>query len=516
MDYDLLVIGGGVNGCGIARDAAGRGLSTMLVEAQDLASATSSASTKLVHGGLRYLEHFEFKLVQESLREREVLLKSAPHIIWPLRFTLPHDKNQRPYWMIRFGLFLYDLLSGGKSLQPTSSVDFDEKASLQPHYKKGLSYSDCWVEDSRLVVLNAVDAYERGASIMPRTACVHLEPITGGEKGWRAVLKNMISGDEFEVTASVVVNAAGPWVRNVLDASDLGGEAGNLTPDVRLVKGSHIVLPKLYEEEEAYILQQPDGRVIFTIPYEGRFTLVGTTDVPYDGDASQVAIDNDEIQYLLDAVQHSFKRPCKADDIVWHYSGVRALLDDGKKVSSKVTRDYRIYFDRHQGAPIFSIFGGKITTYRKLAEKVIDRVATLMPDQRLMAWTSQASLPGGDIPDGDFENYLNLQAARFSFMPKPVLRRYIRAYGTRFEAIMDGVTRMQDLGVHYGDDVYEAELLYLIRYEFVHTLDDILWRRSKLGLHIRSETLKQIDSDMPRLLNVTEGDERYYANASRY
>lgn len=515
MDYDLLVIGGGINGCGIARDAAGRGLSTMLVEAQDLASATSSASTKLVHGGLRYLENFEFKLVQESLKEREILLKSAPHTVWPLRFTLPHDDNLRPYWMIRFGLFLYDALSGKKSLQPTSSVDFDEKSPLQSHYKRGLSYSDCWVEDSRLVVLNAVDAYERGASIMPHTACVHLEPI-GREKGWRVVLKNMMSGDEFEVTASVVVNAAGPWVRSVLDASDLASQSEQLTPQVRLVKGSHIVLPKLYEENNAYILQQTDGRIIFTIPYEKNFTLVGTTDVPYQGDASQVAIDDNEVQYLLQAVQHSFKRPCKAEDIVWNYSGVRALLDDGEEKSSKVTRDYKVSFDRHQGAPIFSIFGGKITTYRKLAEKVVDRVATLMPDRRLMAWTAKAHLPGGDIPDGGFENYLNLQAARFSFMPKPLLRRYIRAYGTRFDAIMEGVNRMQDLGTHYGDDVYEAELLYLIRYEFSHTVDDILWRRSKLGLHIRTETLQKIESDMPRLLDVIEGDDRYYANASRY
>lgn len=518
MDYDLLVIGGGINGVGVARDAAGRGLSVMLVEAQDLAGATSSASTKLIHGGLRYLEQYDFKLVKESLHERERLYNAAPHIISPMRFVLPHDNNLRPFWMIRAGLFLYDFLAGKKSLPKAEALDFatDTKADpLENDYKQGFSYSDCWVDDARLVTLNAVDAYERGAVIMPRTACNYLEPINENKNnaGWRATLENMFTGDQLQVTAKVVVNAAGPWVRQLLDTSEISDDQ---TPRLRLVKGSHLVVPKLYEGDQAYILQQPDGRIIFTIPYEEQYSLVGTTDVPYDYDAGQVAIDDEEIEYLCDAVNRSFKKSIKASDVIWSYSGVRSLLDDGKDNISKVTRDYKIHYKTKNGSPVFSIFGGKLTTYRALADEVVDRVSTLFPDKKLMSWTAKSTLPGGDIPNHDFDAFYEQQKARYTFMPEELLHRYARAYGTRIDSIMEGIHKVEDLGAHYGDSVYEAEIQHMIKYEFVHTLDDILWRRSKMGLHISEMTRTKLSSALPNLLKATQEDESYYDSASGY
>ena len=343
MDYDLCVIGGGINGVGIARDAAGRGLKVLLVEAQDLASATSSASTKLVHGGLRYLEHYEFKLVQESLHERETLLKAAPHIIWPLRFVLPHHSALRPIWLIRLGLFLYDFLAGRRKLKKSEAVDFNVSKlgdPLKDSYSKGFEYSDCWVEDSRLVVLNAVDAYERGADVMPRTACVGLNA-NNDKNSWTVFLQNTMNGDEFQITAKTVANAAGPWVRKMLEGSDLVKEQDG-TPHVRLVQGSHIVVPKLYEGDHPYILQQPDGRIVFTISYETDYTLIGTTDHKFEGDPSAAQITETEIDYLCVAVNDSFKKQITPEDIVWTYSGVRSLVDDGKENASKVTRDYKL------------------------------------------------------------------------------------------------------------------------------------------------------------------------------
>lgn len=529
MDYDLCVIGGGINGVGIARDAAGRGLKVLLVEAQDLGSATSSASTKLVHGGLRYLEHYEFKLVKESLHEREVLLNAAPHIIWPLRFVLPHHSSLRPIWMIRLGLFLYDRLAGRKKLQKSQSVDFNIGKTgdpLKDNYKTGFEYSDCWVEDSRLVVLNAVDAYERGADIMPQTACVFMEALPEqegetSEKGWRINLQNMMSGDQFQVTAKMVVNAAGPWVRRILENSNLTEENDN-TPHIRLVQGSHIVVPKLYDGDHPYILQQKDGRIVFAIPYEHNYTLIGTTDRAYDGDASRASITPEEVDYLCGAINDSFEKQIGPEDIVWTYSGVRSLVDDGHESASKVTRDYKLFLDECAGAPILSVFGGKITTYRKLSEEVVGKIFLTLKahGENIDAkpWTADAVLPGGDMPYRSFDAYLKLQKPRYSFLPEALIRRYARAYGTRMEWFMTGVNKAQDLGRHFGDDVYEAELLHLMKHEFALTADDMLWRRTKLGLHISENTAQAIEAAMPSLYEELAKQEEgaVYENASGY
>lgn len=525
MDYDLCVIGGGINGVGIARDAAGRGLSVLLVEAQDLAGATSSASTKLIHGGLRYLEHYEFRLVKESLKEREILLRAAPHLVKPMKFVLPHDKTLRPYALIKAGLFLYDLLGGRKKLAKSESLDFSVNSLADPlkeKYKRGFSYMDCQVDDARLVTLNAVDAYERGAVIMPRTACVYLTP-TQDKSGWQVQLQNMLSGDEFQITANMVVNAAGPWVRGLLETSNIavsksevGEGAEDYVPHIRLVKGSHIVVPKLYEGDHSYLLQQPDERIVFTIPYEQNYTLIGTTDVPFEGDSSAVSISDEEVTYLCDAVKRSFKNSIEAIDIVWSYSGVRSLLDDGNVNSSKVTRDYKLYVDERLGPPILSVFGGKITTYRKLAEHAVDRLATFRPQQSLSSWTEKAILPGGDIKGGDFEAFIQKQISRYTFLPDSLVRRYARAYGTRMSEILKGVHKIKDMGLCFGDHLYEAEVIYLLRYEFAHTIEDILWRRSKLGLHIAPETEAALETHFPTLLEQVNRETDRYENASGY
>ena len=513
MDYDICVIGGGINGVGIARDAVGRGLSVLLVEAQDLASATSSASTKLVHGGLRYLEHYEFKLVQESLRERKILLKAAPHIIWPLKFVLPHDNHLRPYWMIKAGMFLYDRLSGRKKLAKSESLDFATDSLTDPlkdKYARGFSYSDCWVEDSRLVALNALDAKEKGANILTRTACTYLHP-TQDKKGWQVHLQDITEGDEFQVTAKIVVNAGGPWVRSLLDGSNLTpneDERSKFVPSVRLVKGSHIVVPKLYPGDHTYILQQKDGRITFTIPYEYNYTLIGTTDVPFDGDASQVEISAEEIDYLCEAVNQSFKKQITPDDVVWSYSGVRSLVDDGTENASKVTRDYKLYIDERFGPPILSVFGGKITTYRALAEHAVERLATFYPKRHLPAWTQKEPLPGGDIRKGDFDEFVQQQRARYTFLSKKLLYRYARAYGTRMSKLLEGVNSKKDLGQDFGSDMFEAEIKYLIVHEFAKTLDDVLWRRSKMGLHISEKTLELLTASFPAIYKSVKKSER--------
>jgi glycerol-3-phosphate dehydrogenase len=520
MDYDLCVIGGGVNGCGIARDAAGRGLKVLLVEALDLASATSSASTKLIHGGLRYLEHYEFRLVKESLRERETLLNAAPHIIWPLDFVLPHDNNLRPYWMIKAGLFLYDQLSGRfnntQKLKKSEALDFSDNALADPlidDYQRGFLYSDCWVEDSRLVVLNAVDAFERGATVMPQTACMDFKP-SSDRKTWQVNLKNMLNDDEFSISAGMVINAAGPWVRSLLDGSNITQTQQEYTPNVKLVKGSHIVVPKLYEGKQTFILQQPDKRITFAIPYETHYTLIGTTDVVHEDDPSNVTIDKDEIEYLCAAVNRSFKNKITPENIVWSYSGVRSLVDDGEKNASKVTRDYKLYVDERYGPPLLSVFGGKITTYRKLAEHVMERVSTFYPNKELRPWTENAVLPGGDIDGGDFEAFVQTQCDQYSSLPPQLIYRYARAYGSRMEGILNGAKDVKELGTHYGDNIFEAEIEYLIKYEFAHTLDDILWRRSKLGLHISEQTYQHLQHSFSGILTSANKDTDRYENAA--
>jgi glycerol-3-phosphate dehydrogenase len=497
---DLLVIGGGVNGAGIARDAAGRGLSVVLCEQADLAQATSSASTKLIHGGLRYLEHYEFRLVREALIEREVLLESAPHIIWPLSFVLPHANTLRPAWMVRLGLLLYDHLGGRKRLPASRGVDLRRDpvgAPLQPHYTKGFVYSDCWVEDSRLVVLNALDAAERGAEVLTRTKCASAR--RGDDGLWHVRLTphgDGGGGSERSFTARAVVNAAGPWVTQVL------GQVTGLNRPVglRLVKGSHLVVPKLYEGEQAYILQNDDRRIVFAIPYERDYTLLGTTDKLFEADPGEVEIDAEERQYICDAVNRYFQTRVNPDDAVWSYSGVRPLYDDSNQNVSAVTRDY--VFDTDGGwdgaddgegaAPLLSVFGGKITTYRRLAEHALDKLLPLMGARGAAAggpWTRAAALPGGDIADADFERFLGALKAARPWLPDRLARRYARAYGTRVETLLGAAAGLEDLGPHLGDELYAAEVDYLRSQEWAHASADILWRRSKLGLHLSAATI---------------------------
>ncbi len=484
IDYDLCVIGGGINGAGIARDAAGRGLSVLLVEQDDLASATSSASTKLIHGGLRYLEYFEFKLVREALQEREVLLRNAPHIIHPMAFVLPHDAAIRPAWMIRLGLFLYDHLAKRKAFPASCPLTPDTHplvaSPLIEGYAKYFQYSDGWVDDSRLVILNAVDAAERHATILTRTACTEIK---AEKQHWRITLKDKGTDATCEKTARTVVNAAGPWVRTLLDQNDLSTPE---TPQMRLVKGSHIIVPRLYEGDHCYILQQPDKRIVFTIPYENAYTLVGTTEVDYDGDPSDTAIDEQEIFYLCEAVNRSFKNKIDPDRIVFTYSGVRPLLEDTAENNRAVTRDYKIDILQKDSACLYSVFGGKITTYRHLAEEVVNKISGKP------AWTATAPLPGGDMRSADFSAFLERQKRRYDWCPHDILTRYAHAYGTRMDNIMDGATDGKALGEHFGDHLFEAEVRYMITHEFARTTEDILWRRSKLGMHVGNKTIQNL------------------------
>ena len=482
--FDLLIIGGGINGAGIARDAAGRGLKVCLVEKDDLASHTSSASTKLVHGGLRYLEHYEFRLVRESLIERERLLAIAPHIIWPLRFVLPHDAGLRPKWMLRLGLFLYDHLGGRKILPPTRTVDLRKSphdAILEDRLTTGFEYSDCWVEDSRLVALNCVDAAERGADIRTRTECVGLE--REGDR-WKARLVHR--GHESTVSAARIVNAAGPWVDQLLGRALPGERHQNL----RLVKGSHLIFPRLFEGEHCYIFQNRDGRIIFAIPYERDFTLVGTTDVSFGGDPGEIAISEDESRYICDAANEYLARDVSPEDAVASYAGVRPLYDDRAEANSTVTRDYQFELDRGANgtaAPILSIFGGKITTYRKLAEHALAEL-----DVKGSSWTGTQPLPGGDIDPMRFDEFVAAQARRYPFLAPATVHRLARAYGTRMDRVLGDAQGTNDLGPHMGGDLYAAELEYLAAREFARSAEDVLKRRSKLYLHLDAEAQARV------------------------
>ncbi len=490
--YDIAIVGGGINGAGIARDAAGRGLKVLLVEKNDFASATSSASSKLIHGGLRYLEQYEFRLVREALAEREVLLSIAPHITWPLRFVLPHNKLLRPAWMLRIGLFLYDNLAPRSRLQRSHGIDLRKDPAGRPlreELVRGFDYADGWVEDSRLVVLNAMSAAEKGATILPRTACVSARKAASGE-GWDLTLQGR-DGATSGARAKVLVNAAGPWVADVLT----GVMGRNGESRLRLVKGSHIVVPAIHDGPEAYILQNPDGRVVFAIPYQGRFTLIGTTDIPYEGDPGKVAIAPDEVTYLCEAVNRYFRRPTTPDDVVWSYSGVRPLYDDSAANPSAVTRDY--VFDivgGEDGEPVLlSIFGGKITTYRRLAEHAMEKLQPHLPSGQA-GWTGREPLPGGDMEDADFDRFLDGLRRRHPGLPGDLLHRYARAYGTRAELVIDGATTPADLGRDFGAGLYEAELRYLAVHEWAMTGEDVLWRRSKLGLHLPKERHGEVEA----------------------
>ncbi len=487
--YDIAIVGGGINGCGIARDAAGRGLSVLLVEKDDLASGTSSASTKLVHGGLRYLEHYEFKLVRHSLSEREVLWAMAPHIIKPLRFVLPHHRGLRPAWLIRLGLFLYDHIGGRKRLPPARVLALRNDPAgtpLKAEFTRGFEYSDCWVDDARLVVLNAMDAAKRGADIRVRTELTAARRQTDD---WELTLADRRTGETENARARILINAGGPWVSEVLaNRAGLNGRSA-----VRLVKGSHIVVPRLFEHDRAYIFQNADNRIIFAIPYEQDFTLIGTTDVDFEGDPTDVKIDQGEITYLCAASSEYFATAVSKEDVVWTYSGVRPLYDDGDSSAQTATRDYVLELDGSEDKPaLLSIFGGKITTFRHLAEEVLDKLEPHLPASG-KPWTRGAGLPGGDFAFDGFDNLAAQLADEFPHVAKPLMYRLASAYGTCTRQVLKDTATPEDLGVLFGHDLYQCEVEYLVRFEWAIDVQDIVWRRSKLGLRLSMVEIDRLD-----------------------
>lgn len=490
MDYDLAIIGGGINGAGLARDAAGRGLSVGLFEKADLASATSSASTKLIHGGLRYLEHYAFALVRESLSERERLLKIAPHIIRPLRFVLPLEPGMRPAWMVRLGLFLYDHLGGREILPGTRSLDLASDLAgppLRGDLRRAFEYSDLWCEDARLVALNARDAAARGAAIHTRTAVRSARrSVVDGNPSWLLELRDEETGVTRTARARILVNAAGPWAGQVTgDVMGLGVPAR-----IRMVKGSHIVVPRLFAHDRAYIFQNRDGRIVFAIPYETAFTLVGTTDHDYEGDPAKAAASEAEIAYLCAAVSSYFRQPVAPTDVVWTYSGVRPLYDDGASKAQEATRDYVLHLDAPAGeAAALSVFGGKLTTYRHLAENALAKLAPHLPEiaRGKANWTMNEALPGGDFPHDQIETLIAEISARAPFLAPRHARRLARAYGTCAFELLGDAREALDLGRNYGADLTDREVAYLKDREWARSADDVLWRRSKLGLHMRPD-----------------------------
>jgi len=484
---DLVVIGGGVNGAGIARDAAGRGLAVIMCEKGDLAEGTSSRSGKLIHGGLRYLEYFEFRLVREALIEREVLLRAAPHIVWPMRFVLPHSPEQRPAWLVRLGLFLYDHLGGREQLPGCRRINLrtsPEGQAIKDEFKLAFEYSDCWVDDARLVVLNAIDAAQRGAKIMVRTAATSARRMDGV---WQVEFHDR-DGETHRVRAKALVNAAGPWVEDVIS----GVAGSNSARRVRLVKGSHIIVRKFWDGPQAYLLQNHDKRVIFVNPYQGNYALIGTTDVPYEGRAEDVAIAQDEIDYLLAAVNRYARAQLTHGDIVSSFSGVRPLYDDKTANPSAVTRDYE--FDVEGTPPMLSVFGGKITTYRKLAEQALQKLRPFFPAMG-GDWTATGTLPGGDMEGGNFGSFFADLGLRHPWLPADVVFHYARLYGTRANKIIDGARSIEDLGTYFGCTLYAAEVRYLKDHEWARSADDILLRRTKYGLnreHINVQALEKM------------------------
>jgi glycerol-3-phosphate dehydrogenase len=492
--FDIAVVGGGVNGAGIVRDAAGRGLKALLVEQGDLASATSSASTKLIHGGLRYLEHYAFGLVRHALAEREVLWAAAPHIVWPMRFVLPCRPGQRPAWLVRTGLFLYDHIGGRRLLPPTRTLRLDRDAAGAPLRECppiAFEYSDCWVQDSRLVVLNARDAAARGADIRVRTRFIAARP-DGAE--WSLDLEDAQKGARSSVRARAIVNAAGPWVSEAI-----GRIAGADAPArVRLVQGSHIVVPKLYGHDRSYFFQNPDGRIFFAIPYEDDFTLIGTTDQDYSGDPAAVNATDAEVEYLCCSASRCFRSTVEPESVVWKYSGVRPLYDDGASAAKDATRDYVLTLQGGGGAPVLlSVFGGKITTYRRLAEDVLGRLAGVLPQAgRNAGWTASAKLPGGDFPvDGAAALAVALRR-EYPFLTEREARRYLRHYGTESRRILARSRRREDLGRAFGGDLTEAEVAYLMEHEYARSAADVIWRRTKSGLRMASAEVAALEEWM--------------------
>ncbi len=519
--FDLLVIGGGINGCGIARDAAGRGLSVALAEMNDIGSATSSASTKLFHGGLRYLEYFEFRLVRESLIERETLLKAMPHISWPMRFVLPYHKSMtfdsttpttkllgtvmpwlkggRPAWLIRLGLFLYDNLGGRKLLPGTSSLSLrntPEGAPLNTKFERAFEYSDCWVEDSRLVVLNARDAEARGATILPREKVVSADVVDGI---WHVVLENASTGTTQTLTAKMVVNAAGPWVGDVLRHA----LKSNAQSGVRLVRGSHIVTRRLFDHDKCYFFQGTDGRIIFAIPYETDFTLIGTTDADHEDAGTQPVCTPEEERYLIDFINEYLANPISDADVVWTFSGVRPLYDDGASSATAATRDYVLELETSRGAPALNVYGGKITTYRRLAESALDKIKTVFPDLPT-SWTAGVALPGGDFPVSGVASLIETLRIEFPFLTERWAARLVRAYGTDARDMLAQAKTADDLGEDFGATLTEREVLWLMHHEYAQNAEDVLWRRSKLGLRITKSQVDRLDAWMKKTLQSVQ------------
>jgi glycerol-3-phosphate dehydrogenase len=495
-DFDIFIIGGGINGCGIARDAAGRGYSVALCEKSDLASGTSSCSTKLIHGGLRYLEHYEFRLVREALSEREILWDMAPHIIRPLRFVLPHHKGLRPKWLLRLGLYIYDYIGGRKRLPATETLDLKSHrygTPLKKTFETGFEYSDCWVEDSRLVVLNAMDARDKGVQIQTRTKCTHAERKDGL---WHIKTEDQNTGEVKSQTARLLINASGPWVDEVLQTPLSDAKAKN----VRLVKGSHIVVPKIFDTEQCYIFQNADDRIIFAIPYEQNFTLLGTTDEDFKGDLDQFGISEAETAYICDAASEYFEKPILKNDVVWSYAGVRPLYDDGSSKAQEATRDYVLRNDGDEGTPqLINVFGGKITTYRRLAESMLEKIETALGKQG-RKWTAGAHLPGGDFETDKFDALLNELTHKFYFLDKAMLERLVRSYGTKTSLLLQNVSTPSDLGQIFGGNLTAVEVNYLIQYEWAQTAEDVVWRRSKLGLRMTEAEIDTLEVWMKNTL----------------
>ena len=493
--FDIVIVGGGINGVGIARDAAGRGLSVCLLEQNDLASGTSSASTKLIHGGLRYLEYYKFRLVRESLMEREVLWRIAPHIVWPLRFVLPYHKGMRPAWLLRLGLFIYDHLGGRKLLPATKTIDLSRSefgASLvKGLYTKGYEYSDAWVNDARLVVLNAQDAAKRGADI--RT-CTKLVVAKRNLSDWQLTIKNLITGLTEEISTSVLVNAAGPWVAEVL--SQVCGQ--NSQAQIRMVQGSHIIVRKMFDHNQCYIFQNQDNRIIFAIPYENDFTLIGTTDQDYQGNPAEVKASADEIKYLCDAANEYFAAKLSPKDVVATYSGVRPLYDDGSTSAQQATRDYVLDMLETDGAPLLSVFGGKITTYRRLALHVLEKLEPHLPikNGEAVGWTGLHALPGGNFPVQGFEPEVKKISQNHTWLDHKLARRLVRSYGTNANVILHSAKSFADLGEDFGAGLTEAEVRYLMRNEWAINAADVLKRRSKLYLYFSPEQTQSLDNFM--------------------
>lgn len=476
---DLIVIGGGINGAGIAADAAGRGLSVLMLEGQDLACATSSASSKLIHGGLRYLEHYEFRLVSEALAEREVLLKMAPHIAFPMRFRLPHRPHLRPAWMIRTGLFMYDHLGKRTSLPASTGLRFGADSVLKPEIVRGFEYSDCWVDDARLVLANAQMVTRKGGEVKTRTRATKATRENGL---WVVEAQDIDTGETFTWRAKGLVNATGPWVKTFFDEGlHLPSPYG-----IRLIKGSHIVVPRVHTQKQAYILQNEDKRIVFVIPWMDEFSIIGTTDVEYHGDPKAVQIDDKEVSYLLNVYNAHFKKTLTKDDIVWTYSGVRPLCDDESDSPQAVTRDYTLdIHDENGQAPLLSVFGGKLTTYRKLAEHALDKLERYYPNIG-PAWTKECRLPGGDI-GGDRDDYAAKLRRRYGFLTESLARHLVRTYGSNSDLVLGDAKTLGDLGEDFGHEFYEAELRYLVEHEWVRCAEDALWRRTKLGMWLNEE-----------------------------